>query len=595
MGYALTIQESTSDYEFQFKQYLRAVGIAPSIVFIDADPGSTAVVAQVFPNAMIQWCLWHIYMNLAKKLTLSGTRQKNFFRDFRLAQKQISPEEFNRLWGKLKLDYPEAIAYLDDQLTPHAHLWAECYLQTFTAGCQSTQRGEGANRYIKKHCRKNSPLRKIVLETLESAKMESAKLSERGARDAMNLAQAAHVAELLLPKEIFRLLKESLTSFGFSTVLKQLQISSLYNIIECRVSGPSPAAPAGPDIGLDLDTDVVDLPRFRSVREAAEKLGVSEVEHRSFCVYTKHTVNNGRSNPHFMFLTNKHPEIDCYTSFMCSCGNAVRCGVPCRHFWAVLLSCPQAAFHLGMINDLWFRAAQPLRDDLQVFAFSGPSGSLYHCRPLYHIVEVDDDNNLTETPGDPAAIRARFSEMREIGELLGVAKRAIQAVVGMRDADRRKELKQYLNVVASDGLPVRQTHQLATNPPIVRGKGRPRGARNKPRAALQGTRIMVSEAAAVDEASVGWEPIARPALSELEPNVRVQQSQADSMHVQQQGYHTAKGGDEQDVQELRVACRPPTVPRKRAEPTCKACGEIGHRSSNGNCKVRRMESGRIGI
>ena len=85
MGYALTIQESTSDYEFQFKQYLRAVGIAPSIVFIDADPGSTAAVAQVFPNAMIQWCLWHIYMNLAKKLTLSGTRQKNFFRDFSLA------------------------------------------------------------------------------------------------------------------------------------------------------------------------------------------------------------------------------------------------------------------------------------------------------------------------------------------------------------------------------------------------------------------------------------------------------------------------------------------------------------------------------
>lgn len=184
-------------------------------------------------------------MNLAKKLTLTGARQKNFMRDFRMAQKQINATEFNRLWRNLKSDYPESARYLDDQLTSHAHLWAECHLQTFTAGCQSTQRGEGANRYIKKNCRKNSPLQKIVMESLESAKMESAKLTEKGARDAMNLAQSAHVAELVLPRGLYDNLKKELTSYGLSTVLKQVHISSLYNVVDCNIDGGAPTAPAG--------------------------------------------------------------------------------------------------------------------------------------------------------------------------------------------------------------------------------------------------------------------------------------------------------------------------------------------------------------
>jgi len=36
----------------------------------------------------------------------------------------------------------------------------------------------------------------------------------------------------------------------------------------------------------------------------------------------------------------------------CTCGSGVRCGVPCRHYWAVLCCSTAATFHRGLVNDL---------------------------------------------------------------------------------------------------------------------------------------------------------------------------------------------------------------------------------------------------
>jgi hypothetical protein len=244
-GYALTLQEGTTDYEFQYKHYLKAVGICPNIVFIDADPGATAAVRNIFPYCLLQWCLWHIFKNINKKVRLSGARKEAFMKAFRLAQKQISKNEFARLYAKLKVDFPEAVAYLDDQLTNNSELWAECHLQTFTAGCQSTQRGEGANRYIKKHCRRNSPLRKIVLETMEHMKMEKATLAEKTAKEPLNMREAVGTAKQLLPADVYRALNQHLTTYGMSMATKQIASSAMYLVTQCCLTGEVPTAPTG--------------------------------------------------------------------------------------------------------------------------------------------------------------------------------------------------------------------------------------------------------------------------------------------------------------------------------------------------------------
>ena len=88
---SLTTREGTSDYERQYEEYLKAVGIALNVIFIDADPTTTAVVQSVFPAAHVQWCIWHITENINKKLRYVIHDEGEFWRRFYEAQSQISP------------------------------------------------------------------------------------------------------------------------------------------------------------------------------------------------------------------------------------------------------------------------------------------------------------------------------------------------------------------------------------------------------------------------------------------------------------------------------------------------------------------------
>ena len=55
-----------------FKQFLHAVsGLAPGVLFTDADPAVNAAVILVFGAETIHlWCLWHILENLNKKFAM---------------------------------------------------------------------------------------------------------------------------------------------------------------------------------------------------------------------------------------------------------------------------------------------------------------------------------------------------------------------------------------------------------------------------------------------------------------------------------------------------------------------------------------------
>eukprot|EP00873_Tetraselmis_striata_P017459 jgi/Tetstr1/437723/TSEL_026377.t1 len=80
-----------------------------------------------------------------------------------------------------------------------------------------------------------------------------------------------------------------------------------------------------------------------------------------------------------------------------------------RHFWAVFINFGRGAFHLGMIHELWFRQAQPM------LANAGEDEA--------------DIGALHLQLGDHNHVRDRIGKMAVYGELLGAAKRAIQAVV----------------------------------------------------------------------------------------------------------------------------------------------------------------------
>jgi hypothetical protein len=344
---------------------------------------------------------------------------------------------------------------------------------------------------------------------------------------------------------------------------------------------------------MDQDTDVVDLPRFRSARDAALDMGLEGTPHKAYCVYTKHTVNNGRSNPHFLFLTDRHPDQDCYTSFICSCGNAVRCGVPCRHFWAVYTTRQEAGFHLGMVNDLWFRSAQPVREHVHVFAFQGTSvPPIDHCRPLCRILQPNEPSDDSELCiGDAEGVRTIYSRMRLFGNLLGVAKKAIEAVVESGNDVQSAALSSYLAAIAAGGgtdLPrAEQQGSLPAAvrpPPSHRGKGRPSGSLNRVRPATLTTTTRDSTgrlAAASDCPTASLQPNEyREPLAGMDANVVMSQA----------GESAPPYAEDQAIAcSQSIAGKPPAVPRKR--PTCKACGEVGHRSTNRQCIRHREHRG----
>ena len=90
LAFALALEEGTEDYVWQFSCYLKAVGIAMKVLFIDADPASTVAARRVFLDSHVAWCLWHIYKNLAKhvKSSMKGAEYQAFARNFANAQRQ---------------------------------------------------------------------------------------------------------------------------------------------------------------------------------------------------------------------------------------------------------------------------------------------------------------------------------------------------------------------------------------------------------------------------------------------------------------------------------------------------------------------------
>ena len=148
----------------------------------------------------------------------------------------------------------------------------------------------------------------------------------------------------------------------------------------------------GHSIGLDDDQDLVDLPRYTSAKSAIKDLHDAS-DTKVFMVYTKMSVNKGMCNPHFVILKNKLPGADTYRDFVCTCGSSVTTGVPCRHYWSVYCESGSCAFHQGLVNDLWFREAQPLRQDIKLFTCDKiENRSFVHTRPLSAIASPNEDD-----------------------------------------------------------------------------------------------------------------------------------------------------------------------------------------------------------
>ena len=149
-----------------------------------------------------------------------------------------------------------------------------------------------------------------------------------------------------------------------------------------------------------------------------------------FVVHTKLSVNRERRSPHFVILRDKVDTSAIYMQFICTCGSSIRCGIPCLHLWAVFEPRPEAAFHLGLVNDLWLRRAHVMRPNVVLHNVGGEVGGETRqveraVIPAAIMVKDCNANDGLAPETDMRQAIAVVNDPRMYADMLGLAKRAI--------------------------------------------------------------------------------------------------------------------------------------------------------------------------
>ena len=168
---------------------------------------------------------------------------------------------------------------------------------------------------------------------------ENARQLRAKARNEVNYADMGSTASQMIP-DIYQAAKVSLTNHGVELLITQVQASLKYVVY---AQDSDDAEMYGPTISMDtrepgdyVDANLLDLPRFKCLTEVIEANDVDD-GYMALLVTLRHTHAGHLKNPHWLLFSNKN-DAGVFSGFYCTCGCSIRCGVPCRHFWAALLS-----------------------------------------------------------------------------------------------------------------------------------------------------------------------------------------------------------------------------------------------------------------
>ena len=135
-------------------------GLAPHVLFTDADPAMIAAIYETLPMTKHNYCIWHIRKNLEKNLKGKlHSKYADFVKAWNKCHNSFSENEFKKKWYDLLINYPAARKYLKRALGVDVTGWALCYTyRSFNARIQSTQYVESYNSLIKRSVRTSTIL-----------------------------------------------------------------------------------------------------------------------------------------------------------------------------------------------------------------------------------------------------------------------------------------------------------------------------------------------------------------------------------------------------------------------------------------------------
>ncbi len=124
-------------------------------------------------------------------------------------------------------------------------------------------------------------------------------------------------------------------------------------------------------------------------------------------------------------------------------------GYPCRHFYRIMTLTPTARFHIGLINQRWYK--DPLQgidisnNEFVVISLN-TSASKKHSLPAWFLLQPSfDTNQIGEigTSNNNCEVSRIISKKRKFGELFGLGRKLITDVIEDGNEDTYNEVLEF--------------------------------------------------------------------------------------------------------------------------------------------------------
>ena len=161
-------------------------------------------------------------------------------------------------------------------------------------------------------------------------------------------------------------------------------------------------------------------------------------------------------------------------------------GYPCRHFYRIMTLTPTARFHIGLVNNRWYKDALQRMDisnnEFVVISLnaSTPKG---HSLPtkFLQLSTYYDDNQIGELEtSNNDEISKVISRKRKFGELFGLGRKVMSDVIEDGDEDTYREVLEFFQSIQqkrsqkSGDVDGNISIMEIRNPVSRRPKGRPK-------------------------------------------------------------------------------------------------------------------------
>src|ERR1700722_5487450 len=229
---AILEDETEATFTWVLQELKNSCDIIPTALYSDADPALISAVRNSYPSTNHFHCIFHIDLNLRKKLKGKLHDQFEPFRAKFLAMRNsLCHKKFEVEWNALVDKFPACEQYLTRVLYPCKSSWARYAInRNFTAGIQSTQRVEVTNKIIKDKLNRSSRLTDVVGEIQKTFDQQSKRAMLNECKNEVPTRGILSIMEEYFP-DLDKILREYLTPQILQKQRDQMAQSLCYDAV----------------------------------------------------------------------------------------------------------------------------------------------------------------------------------------------------------------------------------------------------------------------------------------------------------------------------------------------------------------------------